>query len=94
LSAYEQGSVAYIEGAIRPVVHEDFLDSIVALLPGEAHMLELGSGPADDALFFEGRGVRVSRTDGAARRRLRPDRRRVQRRSKPWLYVLCRRLQG
>jgi SAM-dependent methyltransferase len=65
LSAYEQGAVAYIEGSIRLQAQDDYLDSIVALLPDEAHMLELGSGPGEDALYFEQRGVRVSRTDGA-----------------------------
>jgi SAM-dependent methyltransferase len=65
LSAYEQGAVAYVEGSMRPQAQEDYLDSIVALLPDAAHMLELGSGPGEDALSFERRGVRVSRTDGA-----------------------------
>jgi SAM-dependent methyltransferase len=65
LSAYEQGAVAYIEGSKQPLAHESYLDSIVALAPREARVLELGSGPGEDALSFEKRGLRVSRTDGA-----------------------------
>jgi predicted TPR repeat methyltransferase len=66
LSAYEQGVDAYIRDSARTPGHEDFLRRVLELLPRDAHMLELGTGPGHDALFFEAGGVRVRRTDGAS----------------------------
>jgi SAM-dependent methyltransferase len=65
LSAYEQGVDAYVRDSKPTPGREDFLRSVLAALPAEAHMLELGSGPGHDALFFEAAGVQVTRTDGA-----------------------------
>lgn len=65
LSAYEQGIDAYIRDSVRTPGHEDFLQRVLELLTPAAHMLELGTGPGHDALFFEAGGVNVRRTDGA-----------------------------
>jgi pimeloyl-ACP methyl ester carboxylesterase len=65
LSTYEQGIDAYIRDSVRTPGHEDFLRRVLELLPHGAHMLELGTGPGHDALFFESGGVNVRRTDGA-----------------------------
>lgn len=67
LASYEQGVEAYL-GASSPTPHpayEEFLHGVVSLLPAGSRMLELGTGPGDDALFFEEHGLRVQRTDGA-----------------------------
>ena len=66
LAAYEQGVDAYV-GASNATLHpayESFLRDVVSLLPTGSRMLELGSGPGDDALFFETQGLCVQRTDG------------------------------
>lgn len=66
LASYEQGVETYLHGS-RPApvaAYQEFLSSVVALLPPNPEMLELGSGPGHDALFFEANGVRVQRTDG------------------------------
>jgi SAM-dependent methyltransferase len=65
LDAYEQGMDAYVRDSKPTPGREDFLRSVLAALPAEAHMLELGSGPGHDALFFEAAGIHVTRTDGA-----------------------------
>jgi pimeloyl-ACP methyl ester carboxylesterase len=66
LSTYEQGIDAYIRDSARTPGHEDFLTRVLELLPRGSHMLELGSGPGQDALVFEAGGVDVRRTDGTA----------------------------
>jgi len=68
LASYEQGIDAYFAGSTpTPIpVYAEFRYSVAALFPADARMLEFGSGPAHDALFFEASGVRVQRTDGAA----------------------------
>lgn len=66
LASYEQGVEAYLT-ASSPTPHpvyEDFLQGVVSLLPMGSRMLELGTGPGGDALFFEAHGVCVQRTDG------------------------------
>jgi predicted TPR repeat methyltransferase len=66
LASYEQGVEAYLD-ASNPTPHppyEEFLHRVVSLLPAGSRMLELGSGPGDDALFFEHHGLLVRRTDG------------------------------
>lgn len=66
LASYEQGVKAYPE-ASSPRLHpayERFLHSVTSLLPAGSRMLELGTGPGDDALFFEAQGLCVQRTDG------------------------------
>lgn len=65
LSTYEQGAAVYIERSTQALAIGAFRDSILALLPDEAQMLELGSGPGEDALYFESHGVHVKCTDGA-----------------------------
>src|ERR1700733_9528472 len=65
LKTYEQSIDAYIRDSARTPGHEDFLARVLELLPRGAHMLELGTGPGRDALFFEAGGVNVRRTDGA-----------------------------
>ena len=67
LASYEQGIEAYLQdsGPAPLAAYAEFLRSVVALLPPDPQMLELGSGPGHDALFFEANGVRVRRTDGA-----------------------------
>ena len=66
LASYEQGVEAY-RGASNPTPHpayEEFLHRVVSLLPPGSRMLELGTGPGHDALFFEEHGLCVQRTDG------------------------------
>jgi len=41
----------------------DFLDRLAALAGPGAHVLEIGSGPGNDAVLLEARGLRVTRTD-------------------------------
>lgn len=67
LAAYEQGIEEYLRqsNATPPTAYADFRHQILSLLPAGARMLELGTGPGHDALFFESYGVRVKRTDGA-----------------------------
>jgi pimeloyl-ACP methyl ester carboxylesterase len=64
LNTYEQSVDAYVRDSVRTPGHEDFLRRVLELLPRGAHMLELGTGPGQDALFFEAGGVNVTRTDG------------------------------
>jgi len=66
LASYEQGVDAYLT-ASSPTPHpayETFLRGVASLLPAGSRMLELGTGPGCDALFFEAHDVRVQRTDG------------------------------
>jgi len=66
LASYEEGVEAYL-GASNPTPHpayEEFLHRVVSLLPAGSRMLELGTGPGHDALFFEEHGLHVERTDG------------------------------
>jgi SAM-dependent methyltransferase len=65
LDAYAQSVDAYISGSAPTPGHDDFLARVLELLPRDAHMLELGTGPGHDASFFEAGGVNVRRTDGA-----------------------------
>jgi predicted TPR repeat methyltransferase len=67
LASYEEGADAYLQDStLTPLAaYKAFRRSVVTLLPAGAHMLELGSGPGHDALFFEANGVYVQRTDGA-----------------------------
>ncbi len=67
LSTYERGVDVYLrESSPTPSApYADFRRAVIDLLPPGARMLELGSGPGHDALFFEERGVQVHRTDGA-----------------------------
>lgn len=63
LLAYERGADRYAE---RTDDHRSGLvDDLLALVPAEAHVLELGSGPGRDALALEAAGCSVDRTDGA-----------------------------
>jgi len=41
----------------------DFLDRLATLAGPGAHVLEIGSGPGNDAVLLEARGLRVTRTD-------------------------------
>jgi predicted TPR repeat methyltransferase len=67
LASYEERAEAYLQDSTSTslAVYEEFLCRVVSLLPGDAQMLELGSGPGRDALFFDTNGVAVRRTDGA-----------------------------
>jgi predicted TPR repeat methyltransferase len=67
LASYEQAIDAYISGSpVAPSeAYAKFRRSVLALAPLNARMLELGSGPGHDAVFFESAGVEVQRTDGA-----------------------------
>jgi predicted TPR repeat methyltransferase len=67
LASYEEGADAYLQASDSTslAAYEEFLHRVVTLLPAQARMLELGSGPGHDALFFEANGVIVQRTDGA-----------------------------
>jgi pimeloyl-ACP methyl ester carboxylesterase len=65
LSAYEHGVEDYTQRSVRTPGSERFLRQVLGLLARGAHMLELGSGPGHDALFFEAAGIEVRRTDGA-----------------------------
>ena len=66
LALYEQGVEAYL-GASNPTPHpayEELLHRVVSLLPAGSRMLEIGTGPGHDALFFEQHGLLVQRSDG------------------------------
>jgi len=67
LASYEERAEAYLQDSASSslAAYEEFLRGVVTLLPAHAQMLELGSGPGHDALFFEANGVAVQRTDGA-----------------------------
>jgi archaellum biogenesis ATPase FlaH len=67
LASYEERAEAYLQDSTSTSLplYEEFLRGVVTLLPADSQMLELGSGPGRDALFFEANGVAVQRTDGA-----------------------------
>lgn len=67
LAAYEHRVEAYLaDSSPTPsTAYAEFRERILGLLPTAAWMLELGTGPGHDALFFEANGVSVRRTDGA-----------------------------
>jgi predicted TPR repeat methyltransferase len=67
LASYEQRIDEYLaDSSPTPLAaYAEFRHRVVALLPSAPWMLELGTGPGHDALFFEANGVRVQRTDGA-----------------------------
>lgn len=63
LDAYERAADRYAE---RTDDHRaGLVDDLLALVPGGARVLELGSGPGRDALALEAAGLVVDRTDGA-----------------------------
>jgi SAM-dependent methyltransferase len=65
LASYDAAVHVYLAHAYAPgpavAAHLDRLAGLV----GDGTVLELGSGPGEDARYLEGRGVRVVRTDGA-----------------------------
>lgn len=65
VDAYERSIEAYV--AASPTtpseVYASFRQAVLALLPPHGRMLELGSGPGQDAEFFEEHGLEVQRTD-------------------------------
>lgn len=68
LAAYEHGVDEYIAAspAAPSEAYARFRASIMDLLPPNAHMLEVGTGPGHDAAFFETKGFVVQRTDATA----------------------------
>lgn len=66
LLSYELGIQAYLEDSTPTPTpaYARFRGRVAAELPMGARMLELGSGPGHDALFFEAQAVAVRRTDG------------------------------
>ena len=64
LQTYETAAERYREqtGPAGPDLL-DLLDRLVALTGAGAHVLEIGSGPGNDAALLESRGLRVTRTD-------------------------------
>jgi predicted TPR repeat methyltransferase len=67
LASYDLAIDAYLSASPGTPSEEylQFRRAVVAALPPNARMLELGSGPGHDAVFFESVGVDVHRTDGA-----------------------------
>jgi hypothetical protein len=65
LSSYEQGIEEYLahSSPTQDGRYLEFLRMVLGALPADPVLLELGSGPGHDALFFESHGVRVRRTD-------------------------------
>jgi hypothetical protein len=61
LAAYEQGVDAYLEYALPAPyqAYTDFLDRTAEQVLSGSHLLELGTGPGHDALYFESKGIRV-----------------------------------
>lgn len=62
LATYEATAQRYIRVSRPAPVLLAFLDRFADAV-GSGHVLELGSGPGLDAVYLEGRGLRVSRTD-------------------------------
>jgi len=68
LGSYERGIHDYLRNS-PAVPHPSaaaFRERLLAKLSPDDQMLELGSGPGRDALFFEAAGISVRRSDGTA----------------------------
>ena len=64
LAAYELHAEQYI--ARTSNIRSQLVDDLIALVPQDSSVLELGSGPGRDAAALEEAGLVVTRTDGAA----------------------------
>lgn len=66
LSSYEVGVDAYLRASVPTpsAAYAKFRRDVLRVIPTGARMLELGSRPGRDAVFFEANRVEVHRTDG------------------------------
>lgn len=64
LATYELHAEQYI--ARTSNIRSQLVDDLIALVPQDSSVLELGSGPGRDAAALEEAGLVVTRTDGAA----------------------------
>jgi predicted TPR repeat methyltransferase len=67
IAAYEQGVALYNAAALPNVIGDvkTWIDAGLAMLPSDAHILELGSSNGRDAKYMEAAGFNVDRTDAA-----------------------------
>jgi len=63
VASYERGMAEYLANYSESPTIRAFRSKVARRLGRGARLLELGSGPGDDALYFESQGIAVTRSD-------------------------------